>query len=391
MKILTFSTLYPSAARPSHGIFVETRLRYLLGSGKVAAKVIAPVPWFFSARPCFGEYANFARTPSAEVRNGIEVMHPRYLLLPKMGMSIAPFAIAKACAKLIERVRHEGFDFDLIDAHYFYPDGVAAVMLGKHLNKPVVITARGTDLNLLPQYRMPRAMIQCAAREAAAMITVCAALKRTLVELGAAASKIEVLRNGVDLERFKAGDREAQRQELGLTRSTLISVGHLVAHKGHDLVIMALDQLPDTDLLIVGSGMEENNLRKLASECGVTSRVRFLGAVPQERLKDYYGAADALVLASSREGWANVLLEAMACGTPVIASDVGGTPEVVASEAAGVLMTERSASGVAAAVKRLFAKLPAREVTRRYAERFSWEATTAGQVELFRRVLAASS
>lgn len=387
MKILTFSTLYPSAVRPSHGIFVETRLRYLLASGAVSAKVVAPVPWFFSSNPAFGAYADFARTARRGSRNGIDVYHPRYLLVPKLGMLMAPYSIAAAASRRMRQVQREGFDFDLIDAHYFYPDGVAAVMLGKRLNKPVVITARGTDLSLIPKYRLPRAMIQWAAGEAAGMITVCAALKTTLVELGADESKITVLRNGVDLQRFVPGDREAQRRMLNLSARTLLSVGHLIERKGHDIVIRALAFLENTDLLIVGTGPEDAALRRLAAELGVASRVRFVGAVEQRALKDYYGAADALVLASSREGWANVLLEAMACGTPVVASDVWGTPEVVAAPEAGVLMKARTPQALAAAVEHLFAHMPDRAVTRRYAERFSWDATTAGQIELFNKIL----
>jgi len=120
----------------------------------------------------------------------------------------------------------------------------------------------------------------------------------------------------------------------------------------------------------------------------VDARVQFLGAVPQAQLRGHYGNADALVLASSREGWANVLLESMACGTPVVASRVYGTPEVVAAPEAGVLMDERTPQGVADAVNRLRAAYPDRGATRRYAERFSWDDTTAGQLRLFGDVLA---
>ena len=184
MRILTFSTLYPNASRPSQGLFVETRLRQLLSNSRVQAQVVAPVPWFPSAHPRYGRYAAFASVPKKERRHGIQVSHPRFVSLPKIGMTIAPLLLANAVQPVLERIAREGYKFDLIDAHYFYPDGVAAAILGKRLGVPVVITARGSDLTLLPRYILPRKMIQWAACNAAGLVTVCAALKQPLIALG---------------------------------------------------------------------------------------------------------------------------------------------------------------------------------------------------------------
>lgn len=387
LRTLLFSTLYPSSVRPSHGIFVETRLRHLLASGEVETRVVAPVPWFPSAHPRFGDYARFAATPKQEIWNGVEIFHPRYFLPPKVGMTIAPALLAWGAYRTVVSLLREGFEFDLIDAHYFYPDGVAAVLLGRMLGKPVVITARGTDINLIPRYVLPRWMIQSAARRCATMITVCGALKEELVQLGADPAKVTVLRNGVDLKLFFPEDRQVARDQLGMSRFALASVGYLIPCKGHDLVIGALPQLADTELFIAGSGPEEGRLRALADNLGVADRVRFLGTLTQKRLRTLYSAVDTLVLASSREGWANVLLEAMACGTPVVASRVGGTPEVVTAPEAGGLLRERTVDGIVEAVLTLRTVLPAREATRQYAERFAWDETTKGQLELFSSVL----
>lgn len=387
MKILTFSTLYPNAERPSHGIFVETRLKQLLASRQIEARVVAPIPWFPSSNPCFGLYAAFARAPRRETRSGIEVSHPRYPVLPKFGMNIAPFLLAAWTIPVIQRMINEGYDFDLIDAHYFYPDGVAAVMLGRYFKKPVVITARGSDISLLPRFSVPRRLILWAARHASGLVTVCEALRQALVNLGTNPERVTTLRNGVDIELFHPTDRVAQRKLLGLTSFTLLSVGSLTPVKGHDLTIEALVQLPDARLIIAGGGAELNNLEMLARRLGVAERVTFAGILSQAELVRYYGAADALVLASSREGWANVLLESMACGTPVIATNVWGTPEVVASRDAGVLMGERTSSSLVAAVSRLQHDYPSHSATRRYAECFDWDATTKGQLRLFRSVL----
>ena len=388
MKIVTFSTLFPNTVKPGHGIFVETRLRHLVASGKVEARVVAPVPWFPARHRRFGHYADFARVPAAEQRNGLSVLHPRYLVLPKIGMNLAPALLARAGKKAFGDLLDQGYDFDLIDAHYFYPDGVAAVMLGRYFNKPVVVTSRGSDISLIPQFPLPRRMIRWAAGRADALITVCNALKAELVQLGVDEAKVSSLRNGVDLQRFVPGPRAQQRATLGCDGFTLLAVGHLVPVKGHALMIGALPLLPGVSLLVAGDGPERARLEAQAGALGVAGRVRFLGALPQTALPALYSAADALLLSSSREGWANVLLEAMACGTPVVASRVWGTPEVVAEAAAGVLMEEYSAQGVADAVNTLRANAPARDATRRYAEQFSWDATTDGQLHLFHTVLA---
>ncbi|WP_020655393.1 glycosyltransferase family 4 protein [Massilia niastensis] len=382
MKILTFSTLFPNLEKPGHGIFVETRLRHLAAGGQVEARVVAPVPWFPSSNPRFGDYAKMARVPRHEVRHGLQVAHPRYPVLPKVGMNLAPLLLAQAVKPAIARIIDEGYDFDLIDAHYFYPDGVAAAMLARRFNKPLVITARGSDITLLPQYPLPRRMIQWAARRADAVITVCNALRDEVVALGVDAQRVTSLRNGVDLKLFQPVERQPNPE------FTLLSVGHLVAVKAQELIIGALPLLPGVRLVLAGDGPNRAMLENLARDLQVAQRVTFLGAVPQAQLREHYGRADALVLASSREGWANVLLEAMACGTPVVASRVYGTPEVVAAPEAGVLMAERSPQGVADAVNALRAAYPDRAATRRYAERFSWDDTTAGQLRIFGDVLA---
>lgn len=391
IRLLLFSSLFPSSQRPIHGIFVETRLRELMKTGQVEAKVVAPVPWFPSTAKRFGDYALFAATPRFEQRNGLEVHHPRYLLAPKVGMSTAPYTMALGALATIRKLQHEGFDFDLIDAHYYYPDGVAAGLLAKWLGKPFVVTARGTDLNLIPEYAVPRKLIIDTAKKASASIGVAQALMDTLRDLGGEPEKLNTLRNGVDLERFAPEPREAARQRLGLSADgrLLLSVGHLVERKGHHIAVGALPLLPaDVKLLIAGSGTERGALERQAQKLGVADRVKFVGVVTQAELKWWYAAADALTLCSSREGWANVLLEAMACGTPVIATNIWGTPEVVSTPDAGVLMPERSPAGLAQGWAALFANYPAREATRRHAERFSWEATTQGQLELFRSILS---
>ncbi|MEA2778040.1 MAG: hypothetical protein QOF90_3446 [Acetobacteraceae bacterium] len=388
IRLLTFSTLFPHEARPNHGIFVENRLRHLLASGQATTVVVAPVPWFPSRSRRFGDWALNARSPPAETRHGIAIRHPRYLVIPKIGMSAAPWLLYRAMVPHVARLLAEGHCFDAIDAHYMYPDGVAATWLGRHFGLPVVITARGTDVNLIPRYRVPRHLIQVAIRDASALVAVSAALKQVLVELGAPDEKVTVLRNGVETGLFHPpADREVARAALGLKGPTLISVGGLIERKGHHHTIEAMLQLPGFALLIVGEGPERGRLSRLISEYGLADRVRLLGPRPHRDLPALYGAADASVLASSREGWANVLLESMACGTPVVAANIWGNPEVVRTPEAGLIYQPNTPDGIAAGVRRLFAAMPDRAATRAYAEPFSWDETTAGQLALFRRVI----
>jgi teichuronic acid biosynthesis glycosyltransferase TuaC len=387
IKTLTFTTLFPNSAQPVNGIFVANRLSHLLATGEVATRIVAPVPWFPFTAARFGSYAKFAAAPRTERRLDTTVVHPRYPLIPKIGMALAPALLYAGARRAVAAILRSGFDFDLIDAHYFYPDGVAAILLGKEFGKPVVITARGTDINQIADFRLPRQMILWAAREAAGVITVCQALKDRLCEIGAAPDHVHVLRNGVDLQLFRPQNRDALRLTYGVTGAVALSVGHLITRKGHDLVIRAVAELPDVTLLIAGEGPELGALTSLADSLGVAGRVRFLGQMAPGELAGIYAAADVLALASSREGWANVLLEAMACGTPVVASNVWGTPEVVTERVAGLLVQKRTGPAFAAAIAELLANPPDRAATRAYAERFSWDDTTAGQLALFRSII----
>ena len=383
IRLLVISTLYPNNVQTRHGIFVETRLRHLMATGGVTATVIAPVPWFPFDDANHPNYVRSARIPKTEQRHGIEIVHPRYLVVPKVGMLLAPFFLFLSLLWCYLRLPKQQRQYDLIDGHYYYPDGVAIAFLAKIVRKPFTVTARGTDINLIPQFTLPKKMILWAARRASASITVCSALKQEMQALGADPAKIHVLRNGVDLELFQPKNREVCRAEFELTGKTLVSVGHLIERKGHHLVIDAMASLPDFTLVIAGDGEEFDALRNQVAALDLQDRVRFAGALSQQQLCDLYNAADALVLASSREGWANVLLESMACGTPVVATDIWGTPEVVATPAAGLLIPDRSSQAIANTVRKLFECYPNRAETRLYAEQFSWDDTVDGLVKLF--------
>ncbi len=333
-----------------------------------------------------------AAAPQAETRHGIEVLHPRYPVIPKVGMSAAPWLLYRAMVPVVARLLAEGRRFDAIDAHYVYPDGVAATWLGKRFGLPVVMTARGTDVNLIPRFRQPRRLIQAAIRDCAAMVAVSAALKEVLVDLGAPDDKVTVLRNGVETDLFRpAADREALRQDLGVTGKVLISVGR---------PDRAQRPSPHDRGDAVAAGFLPADRRRRA---GTGAAGRADRAVRPRRSRPTAGAAPAYRVAEALRGGgclgAGVVaggLGERAAGIDGLrhagrAANIWGNPEVVRAPEAGVIFEPNTPDGIAEG--RAAACSPTclpREATRAYAEPFSWDETTAGQLTIFRRVRALS-
>lgn len=388
MKVLTFSTLYPNAVQYNHGIFVETRLKNVIKQHGIDSCVIAPVPWFPFRSKLFGHSSQYARVPAEEIRHDITIYHPRYLVIPKIGMIFTPFSLAITYFLAVKKLRKTGFDFDLVDAHYYYPDGVSAALIKDWINRPLIVTARGTDINLIPRYKIPRRLIQWAIEQVDHTITVCEALRKQVIELGAKPENVTTLRNGVDLQLFRPPeDRQALKKLRSNNNLEILSVGHLIDRKGHDLVVRAVSEIPDVHLTIVGEGEERGRLEALISSLQINHRVTLAGLATQEELRDFYGCADILVLASSREGWANVLLESMACGTCAVATRAGGTPEIVTCRSAGVLV-DRNAESIRDGIVSTLKDPPSRLKTREFAEQFSWDRVADGVKQQFDKVSA---
>lgn len=384
MRVCVFSTLYPNSSTPRAGLFVERRLLSMLAAGGLEAEVLAPVPWFPATHPAFGRYADHARVERAEKRAGLSVLHPRYLVIPKVGELLAPATLAYCALGALRNLRRRGLEFDVIDAHFFYPDGVAAAIASRMLGIPLVITARGSDVNLSVSLPLQRRMIRWAASVARSCVTVSEALKTRLVDFGVPPSRIQVVRNGVDLAFFRPLDRATARAGLGVEGRVALSVGNLVELKGHHLAVEAVARTPGWTLLIAGAGPQEQKLRSRIASLGLEGRVRLLGSVSPEALVQHYSASDLLLLGSSREGMPNVLLEAMACGLPVAATAVGGIPEVVVEGRTGFFIDERSAEGVARALRRFESMELDRDTIRRQAMAHGWEATAAAHTAVLR-------
>ncbi len=390
MKVLTLASLFPGSAAPRHGIFVKERMVDFVRRTGAEVRVVSPVPYF----PRWirsTTYGHFSRAPRREEWAGFSIEHPRYLMVPKAGVRLQGLSYFVGVRGTVRRVQRE-FPFDVLDVHYAYPDGFAGALLKHRLRVPMVLTVRGTDVNLLPELKATRDQVRYALERADRVVAVSNALAELAVKAGADPRRVVTLRNGVDSDRFTPRDRTESRAKLGLPEHgrVLVSVGFLVERKGHDLVLRAVARMPAGKrpfVAIAGDGPELPRLEALIAELGLVGSARLLGAVEHDELPWVYSAADLSVLASSREGWPNVLLESMACGTPVVATSVHGSPEVVAEDGVGRLVPERTVEALERAILDAFEAGLDRGHVRRYAERMSWKETSEGLADVFRGVL----
>jgi glycosyltransferase involved in cell wall biosynthesis len=285
----------------------------------------------------------------------------------------------------------------LIDAHFTYPDGEAATRLGRWLRLPVTVTLRGTEV---PHSKNPvlRPRLSRTLKAADRVFCVSDSLRRLAIELGAPGARTEVVGNGIDIARFQPVDQTAARQKYGLPRDArvLVSVGALVERKGMHRVIDVLPALlkhhPDLHYLIVGGASPEGDnrteLTAQVARLGLADRVHFLGALPPDELKWPLSAADVFVLATRNEGWANVFLEAMACGLPVISTDVGGNAEVVCREELGSIVPFGNSAALQQALDAALNKDWDRAAILDYARDNHWDKRVAQLLRAYEPLLA---
>jgi teichuronic acid biosynthesis glycosyltransferase TuaC len=375
MRILTFTTLFPNSKRPTFGIFVFQRVSHFAKRQGNFVQVVAPVPyfpsWIRSKR-----WGIYGQTPSEEILGDLQVQHPRYPLVPGFLMPLHGLLMFLGSLSAVRKL-HREHHFDYIDAHYAYPDGFAAVLLGKALNLPVVISARGTDINVFPSFFTIRPMIRWALNHAVGIVAVAASLKNSMVALGIPAERISVIPNGVDADRFRPMEQAEARRELSLDGrpQIAVSVGSLTEGKNHKLLTSAFAEIvklrPEAQLHILGEGPLHAELEQLIHALALERNVFLAGARPNEELRIWFSAADVSCLVSSREGWPNVLMESLACGTPVVATRVGGIPEIVVSPELGVLV-EPNQDDIAAGMQLALSKQWDRAMLREHAGSRDW-------------------
>lgn len=375
LRVLTLSSLFPDASRPNFGVFVERQTLGLAAHPDVELKLVAPLglpPWPLNRR---GHYAALAALPRHEEWKGVETWRPRFLNLPGTDGRFHARMIERALIPLLTRIR-ERFAFDVIDASFFFPDGLAAVALGRRFGVPVSIKARGADIHHWGRSGATASQVIAAGRHADGLLAVSQAMKADMTALGMPVDKIRVHHTGVDLTRFAPRDQAAEKAALGIPGPLVVSVGALIPRKGHDIVIDSVASLPGVHLLIAGEGPERPKLAAQIARAGLGERVKLLGSVAHAELPPLLAAADVMALASSSEGLANAWVEALASGTPIVIPDAGGAAEVVTSPAAGRI-TARNATAIAAAIDALLKDPPPRDQVRATASGFTWEANTA--------------
>jgi glycosyltransferase involved in cell wall biosynthesis len=386
MKILVFTSLYPNNVWPNHGVFIKERMTRVAALDGCEVKVVAPVPYFPAVRANWRW--RFSQVTRLETRDGIEVHHPRYFMTPKLGMTLYGWLMFLSVLPTMKRIQKE-YNFEIIDTHFVYPDGFAGVLLGKYFKKPVVVSARGSDVNLYQTLPLIRRLIQYALIKADKVVAVSQALKRAMVELGVPGEKISYIPNGVDPEKFYPVAKEQARRALALPEGKrIVSVGNLTPNKGFDLLIRSFGAVAarpgysDLQLTIIGDGLIRKDLEKLVSDLKVGDRVQLAGEIPHEQLRLWYSAADLFCLASKLEGWPNVILEALACGTPVVATSAGGIPEIIRSDKVGLLV-DRNEAALAEAIDRALKKDWSADALVEYARLQTWDRTACDVLQVF--------
>ena len=347
-RVLTLSTLWPNAAHPRFGTFVARSIEALNEQTHWQPTVINPIG---VAPLALGRYGALKQAAVSGEENGIAVHRPTFRLIPKVGGRLNPRAIVRAVLPLAREL-HAETPFDLVDAQFFYPDGPAAMELAKALGLPFSVKARGADIHHWGARDYGRAQLLETAEAAAGMLAVCDALAEDMAALGMDRQRITVHYTGLDRDRFRPLGHTQLRnrigEALGVPIATedrlLVTLGALIPRKGQGCVIKALAGIEQGRLLLIGRGEDETSLRALARTHGVADRVHFCGMVDHDLLPPVLSAADAMVLPSSSEGLANAWIEALACGTPIVITDVGGAREVVTGPAAGVIVARNTAA-----------------------------------------------
>jgi teichuronic acid biosynthesis glycosyltransferase TuaC len=352
LRVLVVTELFPNRVNPTFAIYNKIQCAAL---GRICeVDVRAAIPWFPGAR-LFKKWSvagSFADLPAEEEIDGLRVRHPRFLFVPKVGRPLSPALYA---ASLWPTVRALKGKIDVVLGCWAFPDGLAAILLARMLGAAAAVKVHGSDLNVLPEDRTLGALLRWGLPHVDRLVAVSRPLGARAVELGVPADRVSVVHNGIDRELFRPRDRAQARARLGVPAGRLvIYVGRLDKAKGLLDLAQAFERLapahPDLRLAIVGDGAERPACEQLAAT--FPGRVFLPGALSMPAVAEWIAASDILTLPSWNEGTPNVLLEALASGRRVVATRVGGIPDVVSDPRLGELVPVRDVPALAEALAR---------------------------------------
>lgn len=335
MQIALVTNLFPTPTDPNRGIYTLRLARAL--RGKVELRVICPLPWFPSLRwPVIPErWRRLAGVPYRYQIDGIEVISPKYPFVPRASEPVHHRLMAPAIGRALRDLNDTGPRVDLVNTHWLYPDAVAAQIAVERVHAPHVATGLGSDVNEFFDNERLKRVIGTSLRRCDGVTVVAASMKDRL-QRDCPGLHVEVVLNGVDRQRFYAVPRDEARAQLpGVfdDRPLVIWIGRLSAEKNPMLLLRTARRLAEQGrsirFIVVGAGCLEVDLRNYVDDHDLSDSVDFLGERGSEEIRSWLNAADLLALTSDCEGCPNVVLEALACGTPVVATDVGSMPDVI--------------------------------------------------------------
>jgi glycosyltransferase involved in cell wall biosynthesis len=389
LKILLYSKLFPNHEFPHFATFVRERARQLQKHTRAQITVVAPVPYFPLYRKG-SDWEKYTRIPSLESDGEFEIYHPRFpvvrgasLWLQGLSMYLAALSTCKAL--------HKKRGFEWVDGHFVYPDGMAAVLTARKLRVPASVTARGSDINLFSTYNHIRPMIRYTLERADLLVAVSNDLALKMKDLGAEPQRVHVVPNGVDRGLFLPASRDECRRRLGCNRtvSLILCVGNLLPVKNHSILLSCLARLLEDpqsgsgiEVHIIGEGPLLQRLRAQVMRNDLSKRVFFHGCVPQDTLVQWYNASNVLCLPSLREGNPNVVLEALACGIPAVASRVNSLPEIIREGVNGFLFNPVDSAELAVVLRKALSQRWNRQIISESSTN-SWETTARTLGRLF--------
>jgi teichuronic acid biosynthesis glycosyltransferase TuaC len=391
LTLVSLSTEFPNPLEPAKGLFVRSRLQAV--SALVPLIVVAPVALVDYANPN-NDFLAALRIPRERRDGALRVLHPRWIY-PPYGGWVNGFLLSARVVWTVARLRAAGA-CTVIDAHYAHPEGVAAAFVSSILRVPFMVTMRGSELRY-QRSRFKRFWIGWALRRANLVVAVSNGLKELALGLGVDPSKAKTIPNGINSNVFFRRRREGAREQHQISPDArvILCAGDLAELKGHHKVIRALAALrqenTDIRLLIAGgvgrSGRYAHALRDEVVRLGVHDRVRFLGEVKQTMLAELMSAADVFCLASSSEGWPNVVNEALACGTPVVATDVGAVQEMIPSSDYGLVVPPQEQAMLEQALRTALDRTWDHELIARWGRSRSWDAVAADVVRVIQETI----